>query len=269
MGPTKAARVVIHPDHFIRHMLTFMAVLIAASCAGQISKYFLGHDHLFGLVRLTYLNGEATIPSWYASSALLICALALAIVAMTKRSAGERDGFYWTGLAVIFTYLSVDEAAGIHELWGAPIEERFAPGGYLAFAWVIPATAVVAAVGFTYLRFVWRLPAVTRRLFVLAAALFVGSAVGVEMLGANHLDAVGERDFSYVLLVTLEETGEMLAVVLFLYSVLRHLRTECGVARLEVSLADAAEAAVLTPSTTTGDLRMPAANYAAARLKAE
>lgn len=245
--------IVISPNRVVRWLLAAIALLVAASVAGQVAKFFLGHDHVFGLVRLTYLNGEATIPAWYSSSALLLCAVALAISAAVKRGRSDRDTWYWIGLAVLFTYLSLDEGAGIHELWGNGIKRRFAPSGFLQFAWVIPGMAVVLAVVLTYLRFVWRLPARTRRLLILAGCVFVGSALGVEMIEAKHLSVVGSHNFAHSLLVTVEETGEMIGVVIFLYGVLRHLAAECAVIRIEIRVPQPA----LAPAPVTPVLVKP------------
>lgn len=99
---------VIAPDRVFRVALLVIALLIGASVAGQYLKYFLGHDHVFGLVRLTYLNGEATIPSWYSSSALLACAGVLAVIGAVKRARADAYTWYWFGLAAIFLYLSID-----------------------------------------------------------------------------------------------------------------------------------------------------------------
>lgn len=234
MGTSPNTGLVVSPDRIVRHMITITAVVVAASTIGQVLKHFFGYDHLLGLIRLTYLNGEATLPSWYASSTLLACALTLAVVGAVKRTAGDRHALYWTGLAALFVYLSLDEAAGIHELWGEPLEQRFALDGALRFAWVIPAAGVVAAVALTYARFVWNLPLRTKLLFILSAVVYVGSAVGVEMLGASYVSLYGSKDFAYSLLVTLEESGEMLGVLLFLHAVLRYLADECGVIRVEL-----------------------------------
>src|SRR5687767_12059243 len=119
MAPERTS-LVISPDQLTRLMLVAVALLLCASTAGQMLKYFLGHDHLFGLTRLTYLNGEATIPAWFSSIALLMVALVLAVIGTTKHRTGDGTGWYWTTLAFGFIYLSMDEAAAIHELWGEP-----------------------------------------------------------------------------------------------------------------------------------------------------
>jgi hypothetical protein len=59
------------------------------------------------------------------------------------------------------------------------------PGGAIAFFWVVPGTAFVFIVLLAYLRFLAHLPQTTRRLFLLAGALFVLGSLGLEMLTAQ------------------------------------------------------------------------------------
>jgi hypothetical protein len=200
------------------------------SVAGQTAKYFFGHDYVFGLVPATYLNGEATIPAWFSSLLLASCAAALAAVGVLKRAAPDRRARYWLGLAALFVYMSADEAAGLHELWGQAVgEEDGIREGFFRYAWVIPGMVAVAAVAAVYLRFVWQLPPGTRRLFVTAGLLFVGSGLGMEMIAGYYLANGGAiRTFGYSMLVTIEETGEMIALVIFLYAILEYLGRERG-----------------------------------------
>ena len=188
----------------------------------------LTSDNLFGFVRLTYLNGEATIPSWFSSSLLLACAAALGAIAMVERGRAGRDARHWLGLAVIFVVLSLDEGAGIHEISSGLLRRRFELDGFLRFASVIPLALAAVVVGVAYLRFLWRLPSPTRGWFVLAGAVFVGGAVGVESLGANYFSANGHT-FGYSVFVTIEEAAEMVGLAVFLYALLDYLGRRGGV----------------------------------------
>lgn len=228
------ATLVVAPRTVVGVLVGAVVILVGASSLGQVSRFFLGHDEVMGLVRLTYLNGEGTIPAWYSSSALLLCAVALALVGAIKRAEADRWTAYWFGLSLLFVYLSMDESAAIHEMWGKGIKQRFAPTGFLRFAWVIPGMAVVSAVSVIYVKFVWHLPRDTRRLFVLAAATFLGGALGLEMVGAKHLSVAGTHDFTHAMIITFEESAEMLGVVIFLHAILRYLTTHCGSVRLEL-----------------------------------
>jgi hypothetical protein len=224
---------VISPGRVARRLSVMTGLLVIGSIAGQASKFFLGRDHLFGLVRLLDVNQEAAIPAWFSSAALLGCGVVLAVIASVKRGRGARDTLHWVSLAVLFVYLSVDEAAGIHELWGEPLRGYLPREGYLYFTWVLPAVFVVGAVALVYLRFVWNLPATTRFQFVVAAALFVGGALGVETLSGKWVSEFG-RTFGFSLLNTVEEALELCGIAVFLFALLQYVANHCGPIRLVV-----------------------------------
>lgn len=80
----------------------------------------------------------------------------------------------------------------------------------------MPATA---ALGLPMLGYLRALPRRSLMLFVLAGALYVGGAAGVEMVGAVLWDAGSEVSTGYVLSVTMEEGLEMASLVLLLSAV--------------------------------------------------
>ncbi|HLL46809.1 MAG TPA: hypothetical protein VK399_08860, partial [Longimicrobiaceae bacterium] len=127
-------------------------------------------------------------------------------------------------LALLFLYLSVDEAAELHELLIEPLRGSLNAGGLFHFAWVVPAIALLAVLGLAYARFLVHLPASTRRLFIMAAATFVGGAVGAEMVGGAWVESRGFHNLGSVLIWTVEESLEMLGIVVFVYALLHHLQ---------------------------------------------
>ncbi|MEW5930224.1 MAG: hypothetical protein AB1941_22425 [Gemmatimonadota bacterium] len=183
---------------------------------------------MYGFVPRFSLVEEANVPTWYSSAALLACAALLAAVARTEREAGSRFVLHWKVLALLFLGLSVDEAAALHELLIEPVRGALGAGGLFYFAWVVPALAALAVLGLAYLRFLAHLPPQTRRLFLAAAATFVGGAVGAEMAGGAWVESRGFHNAGSALLWTVEESLEMVGVVVFVYALLRHLELRGG-----------------------------------------
>lgn len=167
---------------------------------------------------------ESNFPAWFSSLLLAAAALATLLAAADARR-GRPFVRHWALLGVVFTYLSLDEAATIHERIGSLLRDRYDLSGPLYYAGIIPALALVAVVAPGYIRFVAHLEPTVRRMVVGAAALYVGGAAGVESLTGWWVDAhPGPRTIALEVVATIEENLEMLGVILFLAAVLLHLR---------------------------------------------
>ncbi|RPJ70541.1 MAG: hypothetical protein EHM24_15250 [Acidobacteria bacterium] len=206
------------------------AALLAASLAGQVLKYGFNHDHVFGLVNLFDVDGEMNLPTWYSAATLLLAAALLAIIGRVHSVRRDGDARYWFGLAVLFLCVSTDEASFIHELLNPALRQtRFLPA-LLFSGWVIPGMALTVVVATLYAGFVRRLSPAVRRWFVLAAILYLGGALGVEMASAAHAFHYGRANLAYAVWTTVEEALEMAGVAVFVYALLRQLETEGPVA---------------------------------------
>ena len=201
--------------------------LIIAHVTVEYIRFFQGHDVLLGFERLLNLNYENNIPTWYSSSALLLSAMLLAVIALVNKREGKPYTLQWFVLAAIFLYLSLDEAASLHESMGSSLEPMLETIGYfhgfLYFSWVIFGAIFVLFIALAFVRFLVSLAVQTRSLFLIAGTMYVGGALGIELLESRHYYIYGHKDFSYMMLVTVEEGLEMLGVVVFLYALLSHL----------------------------------------------
>jgi hypothetical protein len=207
---------------------TITLLLVAASIGASVLSFATIHDPFLSqvresLVRLAWVDGEANIPTWYSTSLLLVCAFLLATIATAHRADPNGQPVRWLILSLIFGFLSLDETAQLHELSIAPLHEWLGTSGYLYYAWVIPAAICVALFLVLYLSFLANLPERTRRLFLLAGAIFVGGALGIEAISAKQASLHGEHNLTYHLIITLEELLEMAGVIAFIYALLDYL----------------------------------------------
>lgn len=225
----------ISPARLTRLLLMVLSALILAHAAGQFSKHALGYGRLLGLIPAFDLDLEANVPTWASAVGLLLSAGLLGAIARAKRQAGAPYARHWAALALIFAALSVDEAASIHELASKPVREALGAGGIFRFAWVIPGGAFVLLVGLAYARFLLALPRATRRLFVAAAVLYVGGALGMEMAGGYIVERFGRTSAAYLVSATVEESLEMLGIVVFIHALTAYLGAEVGEVRLRFS----------------------------------
>ncbi|MEX2262167.1 MAG: hypothetical protein WD696_09460 [Bryobacteraceae bacterium] len=190
--------------------------------------------------RLFDLNGEGNVPTWFSSCLLLICSALSGLIGVRERARAAEGARYWLGLSLIFLFLSLDETASIHEKPDYLLRRTLGTTGFFHFAWVIPAIVLVAAFGLLYLRFVLKLPAATRRLLVWAGLIYIGGAVGMEMVGGYFISAreiqqagkeliatKGADPMLYIL--TLEETLEMIGLATCVYALLSHIQHYLGI----------------------------------------
>jgi hypothetical protein len=214
--------------------LAVLGLLLAATALAVLRLKF-GHDHVLGFAAMFDLDGEGGVPAWFSSMLMLACAAVLAVVGRAR--AGDPYRRHWLVLAAIFVYLSVDETIALHERLIAPLRTLAGADGMLHYTWVVVGGPVVLVVGVAYLGYLRALPASTRRRFVVAGALYVAGALGMEMLGGYLRARHGEAYHATVLKVVvtlLEETMEMAGLILFLSALLTHLRTHVGPLALRV-----------------------------------
>jgi hypothetical protein len=190
--------------------------------------FYLGNSPLDGLVDYFDLDVEGNVPTLYSAVTTLACSALLALITHVNwnRPGGKR--YHWLGLAVLFLFLGIDEGAAIHEELSDFLEQYMGAKGPLFFLWVIPYGIATAVLALVYFRFVWGLSKATRRRFIAAGLLFVGGALGFDMLGGMAADRSGYDTVLYTVLYTIEELLEMLGIVLFIYALLSHLAEETG-----------------------------------------
>jgi hypothetical protein len=217
-------RLAVAPSRIATWLGAVMVVIVALHGAGQSVRFLTGYNSVFGLVQLLSLYEESNLPTWYSSTLLLLGALLLAVAGQAARLAGERWGAHWLGLTGIFLFLSIDESAMLHEKIGAIFKSAIGDPS-LRSAWIYPFAGIVGVLGIVYARFLLALPALTRNLFVLSGLIFVGGAIGVELIEAKHVFVTRADDIFFSVLVAIEETMEMGGMILFIYALLRHLRT--------------------------------------------
>jgi hypothetical protein len=226
----------------ITTVLTGIALALAIiSITGKYIEAAAGLEapHLFSqLVRLFNINRESSIPTWYASTLLFMAAVLLALVAWQKQAQQAPYVRHWRGLALIFLYISIDEAAAIHERFTEPMQSLFETSGPFYFAWVLVGIPLVLLFAAFYLRFWWNLPPRIRTLFFVAGAVYVGGALGVEMIGSSVWYYSGGTSLIYSSIGTVEEFMEMMGIVVLIYTVFTYVTNGNDTFRLSVEPVD-------------------------------
>ncbi|PNY79765.1 multidrug transporter [Deinococcus koreensis] len=212
-------------------------VLILLGIVGQWSLSrpdFPGRDLLAGL---TDPGGESNLAAAFSAGLLVSAAGLFALIASAKRQ--DVYARVWRGLAWVFAYLAVDEFAMLHERTVVFIRDALgaeATQGILHHAWVLPYAVFCVVVFSSTARFLLHLPSRTRLLILLAGALYVGGALGFEMLEGPIAAKYGVENNVIRTMIVVEEILEVTGVILLISALLEYMRTHLAGVRFDFGL---------------------------------
>jgi hypothetical protein len=181
----------------------------------QYLVYVIGITKLHLLSDVFDVDREDSIPTWFSQLILLGSAVAAGIVGIYKRRTRLAYGRHWLAVASVFLFLSVDEIAGIHERLIDVLARNQASLSIGLNSWYLFAIIMVGGVALPLLRFWWQLPAKTRYMLVVSAAVYLFGAVFFDVFDGRY-DGTGFLHDG--LLVGIEEAFEMFGASLFLYT---------------------------------------------------
>ena len=198
----------------------------------------------YRLLRLLDADGEHNLPTWFSVVLLLLVALVCAGIAVEQWSSRSTWRWHWAGLALAFAYLSLDELAQLHDLASPVMARLVGDSGVLRFTWVVLAGPLVIAFALSYIPFLRALPRRAALLLVLSGAVYVGGALGLELLGSLiRNEGYGRGSLPYLWETTFEELLEDVGATLALFTV--------------AGYAAARSAAQLTGAVRGGAHRLP------------
>lgn len=150
-----------------------------------------------------------------------------------ERTIKSRYVPYWAFLTIGFIYLSMDEMLMLHEGISRFIRAvtDYSGEGVLKSPWVILGTITVTVILLVFIKFITHLDQKTRYLFLIAGALYVGGAIGFEIIENLYADAYGQ-DLVYSMLQNLEEGMEMAGIIVFIYALLNYMGSNYGLLNL-------------------------------------
>src|SRR5262249_9820331 len=131
---------------------------------------------------------------------------------------------YWAGLAVVFTYLAIDEGFEVHERIGNSFA-RFVGAHELShYAWLIPYAGFGIAFLVVYARLLRQLHSVDARRILRSGIVYVAGAVVAESIGAWYVHVYHtEHAIGYDVETCIEESLEMFGVIMFIYALRKYI----------------------------------------------
>ncbi len=227
-------QIALNPYKLARLSGTIAIVLVLASIGGQLTIHLTDYAQECKLVKLLSVDAERNIPTCFSMLLMVISALLLAIISIIERSQADYPVRHWAILSCGFLIMAVDEAWSFHEGLSSPVRELLGNEnlGAFYFAWVIPGIALVLVLALFFWRFLLHLPAKTRLTFLIAATVYLGGAIGMELIGGSFAEAHGMQNLPYIMIVTLEESLEMAGVIIFIRALLIYIADNYNEVRL-------------------------------------
>ena len=226
----------ISPRRIAKQLGLIAALLIMINIVAGVA-HVLGGNRYYVLARLFILDAENNIPTYFSTLLLLAAGLLLATIAANRTQEASHYSRHWRALSVIFVILAFDEAVSLHEMLNFPIRQLLGVNGLLFFGFAVVAIPMVVVLAIIYAKFLIQLPSQTRLIFVLAAVLYLGGQIGVEMLGGAYFESNGSTTAAYLLITTVEESLEMSGIILFIYGLLIYTARNLGEIRLSLEEA--------------------------------
>jgi len=219
-----ARRLTIRLRSVMMFLWTAVALVILLSLVQDLLIFLVPEAGFSDRIYRLDLDTEASLPTWFSSGLMLVCALTLLAISLQVAHEGRLKALPWFLLSAAFFFVSLDESISLHEWLSAAIGAHVEKSGLFYFVWTVPALVACIAGLACFLPFILSFKGLDRALLIGSAAVFLSGAIGMEMLGGAEAEVAGIETLKYRLLATLEETLEFAGLLLFLLFLLRRLR---------------------------------------------
>ena len=226
----------LSPAGVTRTLATVTIMLLALSFGGQVFRFSTGHDHVYGLLALFNVGKEENIPTMFTSFLLLASALLLLMIWRIERARGGPCAGHWLLLACGFAFMAPEEVIGLHERLTEPMRAILGGKdlGALYFAWVVPAAVLLLGLAIAFIPFLRALSRGEAVRFIVSGVVYLGGAIGCELVGGAWAERHGADNLAYQAIVTLEEGMEMAGVVVFIWALLHFIEVHYGEVRIDL-----------------------------------
>ncbi len=200
-------------------LMAITAGFLVAHCVVQVGIYGFGAEkHWLDSLNM---DRELNLPTLFSSSLLLISALLMQRLGHNSNPDATDD---WRLLSKIFIFLALDEALQIHEILIIPgLRHQVHPA--LASTWVVPYAALAIIMLWKFRSFLGSIPRATATGLLRSGAVYVGGAIGMEMIGSFAVRSSLIRLHSpwYGAITGLEEALELVGIILLIHALMRAL----------------------------------------------
>jgi hypothetical protein len=154
-----------------------------------------------------------SLTNWLQPTLLLIATGLLVVVAALAKQDADPQWRRWLALAGLFGFMSLDEAVNIDGHVAGFISGQLSTADPLNV--LMPFAVIAAALGGYFTPLLGRIPRLDAVRFVCCAAIFVGGALGMEIVSQLIGNAAGRNSVHYIFAASVEETLETVGCTLF------------------------------------------------------
>jgi len=225
------------PKKITHFLYKIVAIVILIGLLTSFAKNIFNLPGNSAIVRFFNLNGEANIPSLYSASAIWFCSALIWFIYKEEKKLQNKGAAFWKWLCFVFIFLGFDELLAIHEKTKsiAIFFSNYIQLPKMYLYWTILYGILLLFFAIYFFRFYFSLKKITRIRFTIAGIVFVGGAVGMEILGGLYEKRilggglydtqVGFEAFGMGIIIAIEEGMEMVGIVLFIRALLYHICT--------------------------------------------
>jgi len=189
------------------------------------------------LRNLFNVDNENNIPTLFTYSILLFATILLAVISTVKKNQKDKNQILWWIITFLFFFVSTDEILGSHEYMAISLRKIFNLSGLFWFAWVIPFAIILFLLSIIFYKFIFLyLPLQTRKKFIISGIIYIGAALGLELIGGYFFTNWGGDNLSWIILTTIEEGLEMAGIIYFIYALLEYYQNQIGQVLLTTTL---------------------------------
>ncbi|MDP2413059.1 hypothetical protein [Daejeonella sp.] len=185
-----------------------------------------GHTNFYGFKKF-FFDDEESIPTYFSAINLLFAGILLALITNLKSKVNDPFTMRWKILSILFILLSIDEIAGFHEMTIDPLVRVYQLSGYMRFPWVILGLIFMTGFSLYYFQFLKALPRPYIKGFFYSCLIFLSGSIGLEIISAKIFISLEQspKDLMYNLVTTMEESCEMLGIIMFINVLLSYLKS--------------------------------------------
>ena len=201
----------------VKYLIIIFCVLLILHITFTSFVYFFDTNHrlITRFFKLFNFDTEQNIPTFFNSILFIISAVLFFI---NGNAGAKRIKRTWYLLGFIFIYLSIDEFCSLHELLiKLPDYFNFKRTGVFYFFWVVPYGLASLLLFLFLIPLIKKIPPRVRLLFIISAIIYITGAAIMESISGIEFEK-HKRSFLFQILTTIEESFEMLGLILAIYA---------------------------------------------------